>query len=535
MKVLLANPACPQTFWSFDRVLRMLGKKILLPPLGLLTVAALLPEEWPLRLVDLMARDVTEDDWDHCDVLFVSGMITQSSGMIEIVKEGRRRAKKVVVGGPLAFHTQEPFFDAGADIVVVGEAELAVPVLLDAIERNVSGIVIQTAGRAVLPESPSPRYDLLEMSDYVDMSVQFSRGCPFMCEFCDITLMFGREVRTKSSEQILHELQTLYDLGWRRAVFFVDDNFVGNPSRAKRLLEDLIPWMEERGHPFDFYTQASVNLSADEQLLDLMVRAGFYRVFLGIETTDRESLKQAKKHQNAAMDLDRVCEKISRAGLQIIAGCILGFDNEQAGADQRLIDFSVRNQIPEMFVTLLQAGPGTDLWKRLRAEGRLLPFNMKDSFGSQTGSINFVPTRPIDEIVGEFLRTYDVLYEPGSYLQRTYNHFSRMNPLPYKKGFSPPYLSEIRAVLIALFRQGVVYSSRWKFWKFLAAAVLKFPSRLPHFFASLVTAEHYFEYRQTIKDRLHEEPDSDPLRTHTDREDFSEVLSSKYERRIAGG
>ena len=267
------------------------------------------------------------------------------------------------------------------------------------------------------------------------MAVQFSRGCPFQCEFCDITFMYGREVRTKSPDQILQELQILYDLGWRRVVFFVDDNFIGNPSRTKDLLRKLVPWMEERGHPFDFTTQASVNLAADQELLDLMVRAGFWKVFLGIETLDRESLKDAKKFQNAAVDLDQVCEKINRAGLQIIAGCILGFDNERPGADQRLIDFASRNHIPEMFVTLLQAGPGTDLWKRLEKEGRLMFGGFNDNLGSQTGLINFLPTRPRSEIAGEFIRLYDALYDPEFYLNRSFEYLSRMESPPPKRLF----------------------------------------------------------------------------------------------------
>jgi radical SAM superfamily enzyme YgiQ (UPF0313 family) len=502
MRVLLVNPRYPQTFWSFDRVLRMLNKKCVQPPLGLLTVAALLPKDWELRLADATVRDVSEGDWAHGDVVFITGMITQYSGIIDTIRQAKKRGKTVVVGGPMAFHVPDDALKAGADIVVKGEAETAIPRLLEALERKESGIVIHSTVRPDIRDSPPPRYDLLDLNLYVDMAIQFSRGCPFQCEFCDITLMFGREVRTKSPDQVLQELQVLYDLGWRRVVFFVDDNFIGNPSRAKALLKRLVPWMEERGHPFDFSTQASVNLAADQELLDLMVRAGFWKVFLGIETPDRENLKDAKKFQNAAVDLDQVCDKINRAGLQIIAGCILGFDNEGKGADQRLIDFASRNHIPEMFVTLLQAGPGTDLWRRLESEGRLLFSGVTDNLGSQTGLINFLPTRPRREIAEEFIRLYEVLYNPEFYLKRSFEYLSRMESNPPEKAFSPPYAYELKAVFVTLFRQGVLQSSRFTFWKFFWKALTKFPQRFRFFLSACIVAEHYYEYCHTIRAEL---------------------------------
>ncbi|MFC1835122.1 B12-binding domain-containing radical SAM protein [Thermodesulfobacteriota bacterium] len=504
MRILLVNPKYPQTFWSFNRVLRMLNKKVLLPPLGLLTVAALLPQTWQYRLADLVARDISEEDWNQCDVVLVTGLVNQYSGILETVRRAKARGKTVVVGGPMAFHIPEDILAAGADVVVKGEAEPAVDELVKCLERGDSGVIIEAPQLADMADSPPPRYDLMNLDDYVDMGLQFSRGCPFRCEFCDITLMHGRRVRTKSTKQILNELQVLYDLGWRKAVFFVDDNLIGNVSRAKALLRELIPWMEERRHPFDFYTQASVNLAADRELLDMMVRAGFYRVFLGIETPDKESLELTKKYQNVAADLNQVCERINRAGMQIIAGIIIGFDNERPDVDQRLIQFASRNQIPEMFITLLQAGPGTDLFKRLEQEGRLLSPVSVDDFGSQTGMINFVTTRPIDGIVKEFVQAYDVLFEPGFYLDRLGEHFARMNRPPINKAPVPLSLSELRAVLITIIRQGLMYPSRWKWWKALFKVLRRSPNTFPHFMASCVTAEHYFQFRQTIKKQLPE-------------------------------
>jgi radical SAM superfamily enzyme YgiQ (UPF0313 family) len=234
MKVLLVNPRYPQTFWSFDKVLQMLDKKAFMPPLGLLTVAAHLPPDWDIRLVDLTVRKITEEDWSQCDVVMVTGMATQFSGLLQTIREGKRRGKMVAVGGPLIFHFPQYALKEGADIAVRGEVEVAVPQLIDSLNRGASGIIIENNGRASLRESPPPRYDLVDAKSYLNMSIQFSRGCPFACEFCDITLMLGHKVRTKSSEQVLDELANIYDLGWRRGVFFVDDNFVGNVSKAKR-------------------------------------------------------------------------------------------------------------------------------------------------------------------------------------------------------------------------------------------------------------------------------------------------------------
>jgi radical SAM superfamily enzyme YgiQ (UPF0313 family) len=479
----------------------MLGKKALMPPLGLLTVAALLPPEWPLTLRDLTFQAISPGDWQACDVLFVSGMIVQHQGIIQAIQEGKRRGKFVVLGGPWAFHFPEDALAAGADLVVKGEAELVMPQLLAGLQRRESGHVIAAVGHADIEQSPLPRFDLVDLNSYQNMALQFSRGCPFNCDFCDITLMLGRRMRTKTPRQVLKELQVLDDLGWRGNIFFVDDNFIGSPFKAKGLLKELIPWMGERGHRFDFFTQASVNMAADPELLDLMVRAGFTSVFLGIETTDVDSLVGAGKMQNAAVDLAEACLRISRAGLQITAGCIIGFDQEKPGADQRLLDFARRTHIPKLFVTLLQAGPGTEFWDRLDREGRLLSHSY-EHLSNQTGLLNFVPTRPQEEIVEEFIHLYDRLYDPEFYHQQTLKHFLDMEPLKVKKPFSLPRLFEVRALLIMFFRQGVLYPSRFKFWKTLIAAARKIPERLPFFLSLCVELEHYTEYRHTIAREL---------------------------------
>ena len=353
MNVILTNPSYPQTFWSFDNVLKMTGKKALIPPLGLITVASLLPQDWKCKVIDLVFQEISEKDWAGADLVIVSGMIVQSRGILETIREGKKRGKKVLVGGPWAFHFPEDAITTGADIVVVGEAELVMPQVLKCLEKGISGVVIKACGPADLEAALPPRFDLLNIHAYVDMAIQFSRGCPFQRDFCDVTLMLGRRVRTKTPKQILEELSILYDLGWRRAVFFVDDNFIGNVAKTEELLEALIPWSEAHGRPLSFYTQASVNLATQPDALALMVKACFSQVFLGVETPDEDSLRASGKFQNVALDLDRACQTINQAGMMVIAGCIIGFDNETSGADGRLIDFAVRNQIPEMFVSLL--------------------------------------------------------------------------------------------------------------------------------------------------------------------------------------
>ncbi len=502
MNILLVNPKYAQTFWSFNQTVEMLGKRAVQPPLALITLAALLPEDWHFNLVDLMVHDLTETDWQNADAVMITGMTTQYSGIVSLIEEGKARGKTVVVGGPLVFHFPEEALRLGADIVVKGEAEPVVRELIEAVQGGSSGIILEAADKPDLGLAPVPRFDLLDLDRYIDMAIQLSRGCPYHCEFCDVTLMLGRKMRMKTPEQALRELQVLYDLGWRRGVFIVDDNFIGSLSAARAFLKELAPWMESHGHPFDFNVQASVNLASHPDILELMVRNSFWKVFLGIETTDVENLKSAGKHQNAAVDLVSVCETINRAGMQIIAGCILGFDGEKSGAGDRLLELAETAHIPELFVTLLQAGPGTDLWKRLEREGRLRETLMDDNYGSQTAGINFLPTRPEAEIVQEFIDLYEKLYEPAAYMKRSYECFSRMENNPPKKRRGTITVSELKAICAVIWRQGIVSPSRLTFWKNIIISYLRFPRLLDRYFCSFITAEHYYEYRHTIKKSL---------------------------------
>jgi radical SAM superfamily enzyme YgiQ (UPF0313 family) len=497
MQSLLVNPVYSQTFWSFDKVLKMTGKKGLLPPLGLLTLASLLPNDWNLELVDMVFQDISEAQWDRSDLILISVMTVQQKGIVEVIKEAKKRGKTVVVGGPWSFHVPEQAFEAGADLVVKGEAEVLMNEILKCLKAKDFGHIIQSDERADMTKSPVPRFDLLDMSAYVDMEVQFTRGCPFKCEFCDVTMMLGRKVRAKNPEQIIQELELLDKLGWRRLVFFVDDNFIGSIQKTKALLKQLIPWMEARNRPFNFYTQASVNLAADEKLMEDMYVAGFNRVFVGIETPDEACLKDAGKLQNTNVDLNQVCRKISKAGFQVIAGAILGFDEETKGAGERLIKFAENNYIPELFTTLLQAGPGTDLCVRLKSENRLLEMK-EEHMSNQTGLVNFIPTRPLEEIANEFIAVYDTLYKPETYMGRAYHLFAEMDPPQYKKPFKAPYLWELKAAAITIFRNGVLYPTKGLFWKYFFKALWNFPTRFDRFIVSLIVAEHYYDFKNKI-------------------------------------
>ena len=510
MRVLLIYPDSPQNLGDrADRSVRVAGKKAYVPPLGLITVAALMPRDWPMKLVDGSFQTATQEDWNETDLVVISGTIVQLAGIIETVREAKSKGKIVAVGGPGVYHFQEAALEAGADFVVRGEGEVTVPLLLEALRREEFGIVIESSEPADLTCSPLPRYDLLDLSAYVDLSVQFSRGCPFRCEFCDVTLMFGRSIRTKNPEQILRELQRIYDLGWRRQVHFVDDNFIGRPVRTKALLTELIAWNDSHPRPLEFYTYASVNLAANPEVMKLMVRAGFTMVMLGIETTDRDVLKNSRKFQNT-VDLEEACAKINEAGLEIMALIIIGFDGENSGRDRRVIDFAAKTRIPEVVVSLLHALNGTALWERLKREGRLIETDDGKLGDWHNLEMNFVPTRPRDQIFQEFVNIHKELYEPGYYLDRAFDHFARMDPSPFQGTFNMPDMYEMRILLTTLWKHGVVYPTRRKFWVLVFRAVKNMSQeRFAHFIRAVVKMDRYVDRARMLERQMGELNGSD--------------------------
>lgn len=505
MNVLLVYPKSPRKLGigHEDRVIRLASKRAYSPPLGLLTVAALLPQDWNLRLIDLTFQTITEQDWDWGEAVFTTGTLPQFPKIIELIRESKQRGKMVAVGGPAAFHFPEEFLKADSDFVVIGEGEVTIPSLIEKIENRQFGNVIESDKRADLKLSPAPRFDLLDIQAYVDMAIQTSRGCPFHCEFCDATLIFGREVRTKDPAQVMRELQELYDLGWCREIYIVDDNFIGNPGKAKRLLNTMVQWMDDNGRPFEFFTHASINLSQFPELMDMMVRAGFATVYVGIESTDKEALRIARNHQNSATNLDEACRRINEAGLQIVAGTMIGMDGEKPGRDRSLVEFATQNHIPLVEIALVYAYPGTDLWRRLKQENRLLYSDMDDLLQSNNLLMNFVPTRPAADIETEFLNIMAALYEHSAFLDRAFHHFLAMRPVSVP--FRPRRLEwgEIKVVVITLVRWGVVRNTRRQFWRLLRKAYLQMDTRRFFLFIRCCVAqEHYIDLHRDFREML---------------------------------
>ncbi|MFC2155114.1 B12-binding domain-containing radical SAM protein [Acidobacteriota bacterium] len=500
MKILLTYPTFPQTFYSFEKILKLVNRKALQPPLGLITAAALLPGEWELKLVDCNVRSIKEEEWQWAEVVMISAMIVQKSGFFALIKEAKERGKPVVVGGPYPTSLPEEAKAAGADYIIMDEAEVTLPLFLDSFSKGKKQGVFQAGGRRPdLTTTPVPRFDLLQMDAYDAMSIQFSRGCPFKCEFCDITYLYGREPRTKKPEQVLMELDYLYDIGWRGSMFIVDDNFIGHKRQAMMLLKKLKTWQAEHRYPFWFDIQASVDLAGKPEMMRLMKECDFTGVCLGIESLEKESLKKTGKTQNITRPLAEVVEKITRAGLRPMAGFILGFDGEKPGADTRIIEFIEKTAIPTATISLLQALPNTALRQRLEREGRLLE---GDANLNQTTMLNFIPTRPPEEIAAEFIRAYSELYDPLIFLDRTYRCFLKLAPPVVKTPFTFPSLIELRAFFIIIWRQGIKRKTRWKFWHHFFGMIKNNSGVLNHYISVCAHIEHYLEYRKTVKQEI---------------------------------
>ncbi|MBX9253877.1 B12-binding domain-containing radical SAM protein [Desmonostoc muscorum CCALA 125] len=500
MKALLLWPIMPNSFWSYQETLDLAGLRSTNPPLGLITVAAMLPSDWEIRLVDRNVRLETDEDWDWCELVIISAMIIQKKDLWELIQKGVTLGKKVAVGGPFATSVPEFVLEAGANYLILDEGECTVPLFLEALARGETSGVFRATEKPDVTQTPIPRFDLLDLDAYLAITVQFSRGCPFQCEFCDIITLFGRKPRTKTPEQMLAEMEVLYQMGWRRLVFVVDDNFIGNKRSAKVFLRSLIPWMQERSYPFMLLTEASLNLAEDDELIELMVQAGFRMVFMGIETPDVESLAVANKEQNTRQSLSESCYKITRAGLQIMSGFIIGFDGEKKAAGQRIQTFVEETGIPQAHLGLLQALPNTAMWNRLKQEGRLKEGSM-DFMGSQKGLMNFVPTRPLEEVIREYIETFWNLYEPMLYLKRTFYHFNLMQG-KRPKGKRPLTWHELRLFPVIIWRQGIVRSTRWRFWWQLMAIALQKPDLLYDYLVALGFGEHFFSFRHEVKAEL---------------------------------
>ncbi len=474
MKVLFVYPVFPDTYWSFRHALDFEGKKSAFPPLGLLTVSAMLPKTWERRLVDMNVKPLNERDVEWADIVFVSAMIVQKESLESVLKLCKARNTKVALGGPYVSTSSDAYPDV--DFIFIGEAEQTLPEFVDDLEKGRPKRIYKSADKPSLLTTPAPDFSLIDPDNYSAMNLQYSRGCPFQCEFCDIIEIYGRVPRTKSNEQMLGELDALYATGWRGLAFIVDDNFIGNKRNVKKFLPDLIDWSRRHGDPFSFITEASLNLAEDDELLGMMRDAGFRRVFLGIETPVEESLREANKGQNTRRDLLESVQRIQSYGMEIMAGFIVGFDNDPENVFDRQIEFIRESAIPLAMVGLLAALPDTQLWRRLEKEDRLL----SESTGDNTDcSLNFVPKMDRDRLLEGYKNILRNIYSPREYYRRALDCLSR-----FKRDSIEPrqatFVNDVRTFVKIVLTLGVRDGERVQFWKYLIKLLRYYPQEFAH-------------------------------------------------------
>ncbi len=461
MKILLVSPEAPNTFWSLKNALKFTSKKAMLPPLGLLTVAAMLPEEWQLKLVDMSVESLHDRDILWSDYVFLSGMSVHRESVERIIDRCRKLGRKIVGGGPLFTAMPEEFDHV--DHLVLNEAEVTLGRFLQDLAAGCPEHIYQTGEWADMQDTPIPRWDLVNMKKYFCMCVQYSRGCPFSCDFCNITSLFGRRMRTKTSDRMIAELERLYAIGYRGPVFVVDDNFIGNKKTLKNeILPAVIEWMDRKGWPFKLNTQVSINLADDEELMRLMAQAGFDCVFVGIETADEESLAECNKTQNKGRDLVECVKKIQRFGMEVQAGFILGFDTDRSAVFESLIRFIQESGIVTAMVGLLNAPKGTELYRRLTDEKRLLQYSSGDNTDF---SINFIPKMKWEELIDGYQKVVKTIYSPEHYYRRIMTFLKSYVPVQQHR--HRVTRSDMKALFKSIWLMGVWGSGRRYYWKLL--------------------------------------------------------------------
>ena len=469
MNILLVYPEYPDTFWSFKHALKFVSKKASFPPLGLLTVASMLPKDWDKKLIDMNAAKLKDEDILWADYVFISAMSIQSESADEIIHRCKSLGTKIVAGGPL--FTSTPGNYKEVDHLVLNEAEITLPQFLHDVNAGEPKHKYTTKEWADIAATPLPLWDIVPLKNYTSMNIQYSRGCPFDCDFCDITVLYGRKARTKTKEQVISELDALYFSGWRGPVFFVDDNFIGNKGKLKReILPAIAEWMVKRKNPFYLNTEASINLADDEKLMHLMVKAGFEAVFIGIESPNDDSLVECNKPQNRNRDLIASIKKIQQAGLEVQGGFIVGFDNDPPSIFEKLANFIQESGIVTAMVGLLNAPKGTKLQKRLEDEGRML----ENFTGSNTDfSINFIPKMDLNALLEGYQKILDKIYSPKYYYERVMRFLKEFDPKK-KKIFhvNPNY---ILALFKSIIKLGVMGEERIYYWKLFFWSLFRKP------------------------------------------------------------
>jgi radical SAM superfamily enzyme YgiQ (UPF0313 family) len=485
MNILLIYPEYPLTFWSFDYALKFISKKAAYPPLGLLTVAAMLPQDWEVRLTDLNIEKLKDRDLEWADYVMVSAMLVQKQSVHSILQRCSSLGKKVVAGGPLFNGTPEEYLDL-VDHLILNEAEITLPLFLADLEKGNPQKVYRADTYPELSMTPNPRWDLIKVKKYATLMIQCSRGCPYDCEFCDITTLYGRKPRVKEAGQLIGELQAIYDMGWRGTVFIVDDNFIGNKVKIKKILPLLIEWMQNHEYPFRFTTEASINLADDDELIELMAEAGFDTVFIGLETPNEESLLECAKIQNRGIDMVAAIKKLQEAGIQVFGGYIVGFDSDDEGIFHRQIKFIQESGVVTAMVGLLNALPKTKLWKRLMAEDRL----RLDTTGNNTdGTINFVPIMDKNKLINGYRNIVRTIYSPRYFYRRVCNFLEHYQPR--RSGVVQRH--DIKAFFKSIFYLGIVGNgvSQWYYWKMLGKSILFHRSLFPDAVKLMVFGYHF--------------------------------------------
>jgi radical SAM superfamily enzyme YgiQ (UPF0313 family) len=516
MNALLIYPQFPDTYWSFKHALKFLGKRAAQPPLGLMTVAALLPHSWQKRLVDTNVERLRDRDLDWADVVLLSGMHIQREPLLEIVDRCRARGLRTVIGGPIASSLSPQ--DLKADHIVIGEAESLIADLARDLENGTAKPIYQAAERPEMNTSPLPDLSLIKMHRYSTMTVQYSRGCPFNCEFCDIIEIYGRRPRTKGVAQVLAELDQLRMAGWRESVFVVDDNFIGNKPRAKQLCVALAQWRRQHRLPFNFCTEASLNLADDPELMQMMKDAGFVSVFLGIETPDESGLIASNKLQNTRRSLLESVARIQSYGIQVMGGFILGFDTDREDIFDRMVEFIQKSGIPIAMVGLLQAMPGTQLFRRLRREGRILDAGHGDNTEDK---LNFLPRMDAARLVEGYRSVLKRIYNCEAYYERVKLYLNRTQPRPKRHTHDEQVSNQrwltrdnARAFVTSIIRQGILGRQRWSYWKFL----LTIATRYRHCIGAAMTLAVMGYHLQVLTRRLSQAVDLRDLSPGTNKE-----------------
>lgn len=498
MKILLVYPQHTETFWSFKHALKFVSKRAAHPPLGLLTVAAMLPASWEKKLVDLNVQPLTDEDISWADYAFVSAMSIQRESSVEVIRRCGSLGTKVVAGGPLFTTGYDDF--SGVDHFVLGEAESLMPSFVKDLEAGQAKHMYSSEEWPDLSQTPVPAWNLLNMKYYSSMSIQYSRGCPYDCEFCDIVVLNGRKPRTKSTSQLVAELDALYERGWRHAVFMVDDNFIGNKNKLKaEILPAVIEWMRKRRYPFKMFTQVSINLADDEELMDLMTQAGFDTVFIGIETPDEDCLQECGKHNNTGRDLVESVHLLQHHGFQVQAGFIIGFDHDTPSIFERQVNFIQKSGIVAAMVSLLNAPRGTRLYKRLMSEHRLL----SDIEGGNA-TINFIPRMSYETLAGGYRKVLTTIYSPKEYYERIGTLLKEYRPR--QLGYTRPHFHEVVSAVRVLWALGIQEGGRRHYWKSFMATLLRRPSKLPMLIRLAAYGCHFRkvaeEYSRSMTDTL---------------------------------